>query len=214
MKKTSSRILAFGLAAVVLCAVPLAAQSESGAAGPVEKVLRPNSKVVGSWFGRAEPIDPFCPPGTPDCPVPPEVIMTPVFFADGIMGGTDSLTFGLPHAAAFGEWRLTDKETMEATLVFLQGGPDNTFLGAFRTRYIGQLVGSNRMEGYVNVFFFPFADDTGATVLDPDTGFPLPDPLTPLGEFITDGTQCLPPVNGCIAVLKFVVRRITTRIDE
>lgn len=212
--KKSARALAFGMAVLILGALPLAAQSDAGPAGSAEKVLRPDNRIVGSWFGRAEPIDPFCPPGTAGCPVPPEVIMTPVFNADGVMGGSDSLTFGLPHAAAYGEWKLTGKGKMEATLVFLQGGPDNIFLGAFRTRYTGQLVGSNRLEGYVNVFFFPFADDTGAAILDPDTGFPLPDPLTPLGDFITDGTQCSPLTNGCIAVLKFVVRRITTKLDD
>ena len=140
--------------------------------------------------------------------------MTPTFYADGIMIGSDSLAFGSPHTTAHGDWRLTGPGTLEATLVWLQGDPVAGFIGGFRTRYVGERVGPNRIEGYVNVFFFPFVDENGAAILDPATGFPIPDPLTPLGDFIVDSAECNPAVNGCIAVLEFVVRRVTTRLDH
>ena len=69
------------------------------------------------------------------------------------------------------------------------------------------------MEGFVNVYFYPFVDENGAAILDPETGFPVPDPLQPVGDFLTDGSACNPVVNGCLGVLHFVVRRITPKID-
>lgn len=186
-------------------------QAEREAVTTTDKaVLRVNSRAVGSWFGRAVPIEPFCEPGTSGCPVPREVIMTPTFFADGVFMGSDSLTFGAPHTAAHGHWVRTGHNSLEANVIFLGGDADNHFIGAFRIRYLGEIVRQDRMEGFVNVWFFPFVDDSGAAVLDPETGYPIPDPLTDLGDVITDPANCRID-QGCLAVLEFVVRRIRAR---
>lgn len=136
--------------------------------------------------------------------------MTPTFFADGVFMGSDSLTFGAPHTAAHGYWARTGRNTLRANVIFLGGDADNHFIGAFRIRYIGEIVQKDRMEGFVNVWLFPFVDDTGAAVLDPETGYPIPDPLTDLGDVITDPANCRID-QGCLAVLRFVVRRIRAR---
>lgn len=223
----NSRKLAVAIAVTVLTGTmassPLQARNQTELVGidgaapeamtDLKAVERFNNKIVGAWFGRAVPIDPFCVPGTAGCPVPKEVIMTPTFFADGVFLGSDSLTFSTPHATAFGEWMRTGHRSLEATLVFLQADADSNFIGAFRTRYTGELVADDRLEGFVNVWFFPFVDAAGDAVLDPVTEYPVPDPLTPLGEFITDPAGCRLD-QGCIAVLRFVVRRVSVRLDR
>ena len=142
--------------------------------------------------------------------------MLPTFFEDGTMLGNDSLDFGGAgrHTTASGHWRQSvGPYSLEATMLWLQGDPEERFTGSVRTRYRGRLTGADLMEGFVNVWVFPFVDpSTGAVVLDAEE-FPIPDPLTPLGPFITDPAQCNPAV-GCLAVLEFVVRRISTDIDD
>jgi len=170
-------------------------------------------RIVGSWFGRAVPIDPFCEPGTEGCIVPPEVIMTPTFFADGVFMGSDHLTFGAPRTPGHGTWVRAGRNMAEATMVILQGDPENRFIGAFRVRFLAMVTGRDRLEGYVNVHFFPFVDENGLAIIDPETGHPVPDPLTPLGPFITDPALCS-PVDGCLALLQFDLRRVTPRVDS
>ena len=169
--------------------------------------------IVGSWFGRATPIDPFCEPGSEGCPLPAEIIMTPTFFADGLFMGSDHLTFFTPRTAGHGAWIHTGKNTMEATMVIIQADDAGDFTGAFRVRFAGELVSKDLLEGLVNVHFFPFVDTEGNVVLDPQTGHPIPDPLTPLGEFITDSVNCSPAA-GCLGLYEFSVRRVTPLIDQ
>jgi hypothetical protein len=164
--------------------------------------------AVGSWFGRAVPVNPFCAPGSQDCPVPKEIVMLPTFYADGNFVGIDSQTFGGgAHTTAHGEWKLSGPDTVAANFVFLQSGAGNVFVGGFRMRLHGEMVSSNLMTGKINAFFFPFTDENGEVVLDPETGYPSPDPLTPLGEFIEDPAACN-PADGCLGFFEFTLRRI------
>jgi hypothetical protein len=171
------------------------------------------NNIIGSWFGRATPVDPFCEPGSEGCPLPAEIIMTPTFFADGVFMGSDHLTFFTPRTAGHGSWIHTSNKTMEATMVIIQADDAGNFIGAFRVRFAGELVSQDLLEGLVNVHFFPFVDVEGNVVLDPDNGHPIPDPLTPLGEFITDSANCSPAM-GCLGLYEFSVRRITPLLDQ
>jgi hypothetical protein len=158
--------------------------------------------ATGSWFGRAVPVDPFCPPGAPGCPVPREIVMLPTFFADGTFIGIDSNVFlEGDHTTAHGQWEATSVDTLGAQFLFLQEGANGVFAGAFRLTLDGEMVTPNLMTGFIVGYFFPFTDPTGAVVIDPETGFPVPDPLGPLPE------ECLPGL-GCLGRFDFVLRRI------
>jgi hypothetical protein len=63
------------------------------------------------------------------------------------------------------------------------------------------MITPDLMTGYIVGYFFPFTDPTGAVVVDPETGFPVPDPLGPLPD------ECLPQL-GCLGRFDFVLRRI------
>ena len=171
------------------------------------------NNIAGSWFGRATPVDPFCEPGSEGCPLPAEIIMTPTFFKDGIFMGSDHLTFFTPRTAGHGSWIRTGNKTMEATMVIIQADDAGNFIGAFRVRFAGEVVSQDLLEGLVNVHFFPFVDADGNVVLDPTSGHPIPDPLAPLGEFITDSADCT-PATGCLGLYEFSVRRITPLLDQ
>jgi hypothetical protein len=181
----------------------------SGSLLAVEKPqIRPaiGYDAVGSWFGRAVPISPFCEPGSAGCPIPAEIVMLPTFMADGNFIGIDSQTFGGgAHTTAHGQWELINRHAIRANWVFLQSGPGDVFIGGFRMRLQGEMVNPNAMIGKINAFFFPFTDANGAVILDPETGFPDPDPLTPLGDFIEDPADC---TTGCLAVFEFLIRRV------
>lgn len=175
---------------------------------PEEKATWPKSKVVGSWFGRAVPMDPWCEIGSAGCPVPPEITMLPTFFADGNFIGIDSQTFGGgAHTTAHGQWVRIGSKTIEANFVFLQSDATDTFVGGFRMRMWAESTGQHTLHGYINAWFFPFTDENGRVVVDPETGFPVPDPLQPLGDFIFDPAQCDPSL-GCFGVFEFTVRRV------
>lgn len=167
--------------------------------------------VTGSWFGRAVPINPFCEPRTPGCPVPHEIVMLPTFFADGNFIGIDSQTFGGgAHTTAHGAWTFRHFQGISANFVFLQSGPGDLFIGGFRMRMQADLAGHDVLVGKINAWFFPFTDETGAVVLDPETGNPIPDPLQDLGPFIEDPADCN-PLFGCVGVFEFQMRRIAAR---
>jgi len=158
--------------------------------------------AVGSWFGRAVPVDPFCLPGAPGCPVPPEIVMLPTFFADGTFIGIDSNVFlEGDHTTAHGQWEATSFNTLGAQFLFLQEGGNGVFAGAFRLTLDGEMITPDLMTGYIVGYFFPFTDPAGAVVVDPETGFPVPDPLGPLPD------ECLPQL-GCLGRFDFVLRRI------
>ncbi len=139
--------------------------------------------------------------------------MTPTFFADGVFMGSDHLTFFTPRTAGHGSWIRTGNRAMEATMVIIQADDAGNFIGAFRVRFAGELVSQDLLEGLVNVHFFPFVDVEGNVVLDLENGHPIPDPLTPLGEFITDSANCSPAM-GCLGLYEFSVRRITPLLDQ
>ncbi len=175
------------------------------------EVIRGDHRSVGSWFGRATPNNPPCEPGTPDCPAPKEIVMLLTFFADGTFVAIDSQTFGGgAHTTAHGQWRPNGNGTIEADWIFLQSDENNTFVGGFRMRMNAELRGNSVMVGYVNAWFMPFTDENGEVILDPVTGLPSPDPLNPVGPFLTDGNDCNPQL-GCFGVFEFLIRRIAVQ---
>ncbi len=181
--------------------------------------------ALGSWFGRAVPIGP-CTPGTAGCPLPPELFMVLNISDDGNFIGNDSLAFGALHTTAHGQWLPVTRSQITANYVVLAGSSafanpkpqaDGTlavttpFLGAFRMRWLANSVDTNNMEGFVNVWFFPFNDPAkGIANINPTTWVPIPDPLTDLGPFITDqNLSVCNPAQGCLGVFKFKIRRVT-----
>ena len=173
-----------------------------------------NDRVVGSFFGRAVVIDPWCTIGEPECPVPFEIVMLPTFFGDGNFMGIDSNVFLGDHTEAHGEWVRTGPRTVEANWLFLQSDEEGRFAGAFHMRLQAESLDRDNMHGYINAYFVPFTDENGNVIVDPETGFPVPDPLEPVGDFITDGTKCAPQLNGCFGVFGFDVRRIKVTLDS
>jgi len=163
--------------------------------------------AIGSWFGRAVPFNPPCEPGTQGCPLPKEIVMLPTFFADGNFIGIDSQTFGGgSHTTAHGQWKLVGRNDVWAEFVFLQSAAD-TFIGGFRMRMKARPTGPNTMVGKINAYFFPFTDASGEVIIDPETGYPNPDPLQPLGDFAEDFSGC-DPAAGCVGVFEFTIRRV------
>jgi hypothetical protein len=188
----------------VILIAGFAAEHAKGVQGP--PIGRPafSFDAVGSWFGRAVPVDPFCPPGAPGCPVPPEIVMLPTFFADGNFIGIDSNVFlEGSHTTAHGQWRATGPFSVAAGFVFLQSGPNDVFAGAFRLTLQATVITADFLEGHIVGYFFPFTDSAGQTIIDPETGFPDPDPLAPLPD------ECLPGINNCLGVFEFTLRRIS-----
>jgi hypothetical protein len=180
-------------------------------------------RAEGSWFGRAVPIGP-CTPGTAGCPLPPELYMVLNVFDKGNFIGHDSLTFGAQHTTAHGQWVPLSRQQITANYVVLAGSSATAdvkgngtipvaspFLGVFRMRWLANLVTDNSMEGFVNVWFFPFNDPvSGISNIDPATWIPKPDPLVDLGPFITDQNMSLcDPTKGCLGIFKFKIRRVS-----
>ncbi len=176
--------------------------------------------ALGSWFGRAVPIGP-CTPGSAGCLLPPDLFMVLNIADDGSFIGNDSLTFGALHTTAHGQWIPLSRTQISANYVVLAGSSsfaaskasaDGTlpvttpFLGAFRMRWLADSIDLTHMEGFVNVYFFPF---NVAGSVDQTTWVPTPDPLMNLGPFITDKnlSQC-DPTKGCLGVFKFKIRRV------
>jgi len=172
----------------------------------------------GSWFGRALPDSPWCTPGgllnpadpsLGPCPIPREIIMLPTFWKEGIFMGIASHEFS-GGGEAHGTWRPASNG-IEADWLFLEKGPDGKLIGASHMRLAATAAGQNRLTGVINAYFFPFVGPDGLARVDPSTGRMIPDPLQPIGPIIESGTQCAPPVNGCLGVFKFVIDRITVQ---
>lgn len=175
--------------------------------------LDSRQEFLGSWLGRATPVDPRCEPGTEGCVIPKEIVMLFTVYADGTFVGIDSQTFGGGlHTTAHGEWILTGSKSFEATFTFLQSDNGN-FVGAFRNRMRAESVDHHSLEGQINAWFFPFTDENGLVILDPETGNFVPDPFQSLGEFITDSSQCRAEA-GCFGIFRFLVRRVTPELDR
>jgi hypothetical protein len=118
-----------GLFAFLALAICLTAQ-------PVPNPGR--SPVIGSWFGRAVPVKPFCQPLTPGCPLPPEIIMLPSFLGDGTFIGINSITFQVYLTEAHGSWVVRADGKVEANYIWLQATDQNParFEGAYRGRQV------------------------------------------------------------------------------
>ncbi|MCU1329642.1 MAG: hypothetical protein JWN34_5012 [Bryobacterales bacterium] len=74
---------------------------------PLGRVNQYSRFAAGSWFGRAIPVPggTICPPGTPGCAVPAEIIMAFTLHADGTFIGIDSSIFPEgSHSTAHGQW--------------------------------------------------------------------------------------------------------------
>ncbi len=172
-----------------------------------------SDQAVGSFVGRAVVHEPWCVPGTPQCPIPYEIFMLPTFFSDGNFMGIDSNVFLGDHTEAHGQWIRTGQSTVEANWLFLQSDESGRFAGSFRLRLQAESLDQDNMRGYINAYFIPFTDENGAVIVDPESGFPVPDPLAPVGDFMTDGSECAPALNGCFGVFTFDVRRIKVTPD-
>ncbi|MEX2264575.1 MAG: hypothetical protein WD696_21655 [Bryobacteraceae bacterium] len=160
--------------------------------------------AVGSWFGRAVPVNPFCVPQTPGCPIPFEIVMLPTFFADGNFIGIDSNVFVGFHSTAHGEWLRRADGGIESSFLWLQSRDTITsFDGAFRVRLIARLADDpNQMTGFIQAYHFPFAGLDNKVILE--NGLPKPDPLG-AGQLPADCT----PLVGCLGRFDFTLRRIT-----
>ncbi len=194
--------------AILAVGLYLAAATTGLVASPVEKPhhsagsgLLGNHPVIGTWFGRAVPVNPFCKPGTQGCPIPPEVVMTPVFSPDGSFIGNDSLTFYAPHTTAHGQWVSRGWGQAEVHYLFLTSDPSG-LTGALRFRFIVEDVRLGVATGTTTAYFYPFVDENGQVILD-EEGFPTPSPV----EGVLP-EECLPGVNGCLATFRFKIRRI------
>ena len=176
------------LVMVVLAGVP-------GAYAAGEAGSRANQKTeVGAWFGSA----------TPElCNVPAEfgggpalIVMMPQIQGDGTMVATDSGSLGDHHLMGQGNWtKQSGNDGIQATFMWLQPAAGPAPAGVFRVRLTGRLDSgdSDKMQGAIEPFFFPFAAD----------GLPNPDPVAgPLPECTG--------LNGCLGRFVFVVRRIPT----
>lgn len=164
-----------------------------------------NSPAVGSWFGRAVPFNPPCPPATAGCPIPAEIVMLPTFYADGNFLGIDSNVFVGFHSTAHGGWQHNDANTVEANFVWLQAGEQIlSFEGAFRVRFVARMSPDNKdsMTGFIQAYFFPFVDQATKRVILDDKNLPVPDPIgRPLPAACT-------PQTGCLGTFTFNLRRI------
>lgn len=161
--------------------------------------------AIGSWFGRAVPIpgQTICEPGTPNCAVPPEIVMVFTVHEDGTFIGIDSNIFaGGSHSTAHGEWTALGPASIKAAFTLLQSAPNGVFLGGFKNLFEANVINQNRMEGKIHAFLYLYTDANGKVITDAD-GFPTPSPLSP-------PDQCSPAV-GCIPLgsFSFKVQRVS-----
>jgi hypothetical protein len=176
-----------------------------GAALALAPLSAQERTAVGSWFGRATPVNPICPPGSAGCPIPHEIVMLPSFFSDGNFIGIDSQVFSGFHSTAHGKWVRERDDQVSADFMWLQSAPGDLtkFEGAFRVGLTGQLDprDPNRMIGQITPYFFPFVGPNNLVILSPN-GLPVPDPLgAPLPAACS-------PAAGCLGVFQFTLRRI------
>jgi len=160
--------------------------------------------AVGSWFGRAVPVpgETICPPGTPDCPVPKEIVMVFTVHADGNFIGIDSNIFaGGSHSTAHGQWVQDGPDGISAAFTLLQSSPTGVFIGGFKNLFRATVVSENEMEGRIHAFLYSYTDASGETINDAD-GFPTPSPLAPPTSCVT--------TPGCtfLGTFSFKVRRM------
>jgi hypothetical protein len=160
--------------------------------------------AVGSWFGRAVPVpgETICPPGTPGCPVPPEIVMIFTVNADGNFIGIDSNIFaGGDHTTAHGQWTRNGHRGIKAEFTLLQSSPDGVFIGGFKNLFKATMTERDEMRGSIDARLYSYTDATGAALVDAD-GFPTPSPLAPASECVA--------TTGCthLGKFSFLVRRV------
>lgn len=160
--------------------------------------------AVGSWFGRAVPVDgeTVCPAGAPGCPVPREIVMVFTVHGDGTFIGIDSNIFaGGSHSTAHGQWAQDGPDGIRAAFTLLQSSPEGVFIGGFKNLFRARVVNANAMEGRINAFLYSYTNANGEAIVDGE-GHPTPSPLTPPGECVT--------TPGCqyLGAFTFVVKRM------
>lgn len=191
------------------------------AAHTIAKAQIPSTRdhrAVGSWLGKAVQV---CEAGlAPSVCVgagrPAEaLLMTPTLTADGLFIADDSLTFGLKHLTAHGQWRPTSATGFVADYAFvistIPGTPAGSLAG-LRARWQGQVLDDSTLVGHVNAIF-----TAGVPVayqrLDDDQFPSLPAQLAPLLSAPTSFTEtplrCANPgTPGCPLVFKFTIKRL------
>jgi hypothetical protein len=116
-------------------------------------------RAIGSWFGRAVPDNPSTSPF-------PEVVMTPTFFANGMLVANDSHEETNPHATSHGQWTRTGPNELKGVFVWMNlaapaDSVPNGYTGAFKVTLLGTIdpANPNAMTGTVNPLFFPPGTD-------------------------------------------------------
>lgn len=198
---SSSRFSA-ALAAIAVVAVVLGLAAYAHGRSAAEAAVFQDA--VGSWFGRAVPVPglTICPPGSPGCPVPPEIVMIFTVNRDGTFIGIDSNIFaGGNHSTAHGQWERAGNRGIRAEFTLLQSSPDGVFIGGFKNLFNATLVDRDEMRGSIDARLYSYTDATGAALVDAD-GFPTPSPLAPASECGT--------TPGCthLGEFSFIVRRV------
>jgi hypothetical protein len=148
----------------------------------LESPRLPGSQLaVGSWFGRAIPAPgkTVCTPGSAGCAVPTEIIMVFTIMADGNFIGIDSNIFqGGTHSTAHGQWVPRGYGVVHATFTLLQE-TGTLFIGGFKNIFDATLSDANNMTGTIQAYLYLYTDSNGNAIVNPATGLPTPNPLTP-----------------------------------
>ncbi|MEI6666859.1 MAG: hypothetical protein WCP29_01785 [Acidobacteriota bacterium] len=213
MNKLSTRELPLGWRVGVVAVlfgvalVSLAGSVNVGASSKPDGRRPTFQDAIGSWFGRAIPVLSTvpCPPGSPGCPVPPEIVMIFTVNADGTFIGIDSNIFaGGTHSTAHGEWLPSGQRSIKAEFTLLQSAPGGLFIGGFKNLFSATVASRDEMTGAIDAYLYAYTDPStgGRTIVDAD-GFPTPSPLEPASECgSTPGCQHL-------GQFSFKVRRVS-----
>ena len=214
---TTTRMMQLILVALILCSaeVVFAGEEQRGmekritttneeTAGSASEanIVKAKRHAVGSWFGRAVPIDTICPPGAPGCPVPKEVVMLLTINKDGTIIATNSsaLSAAAP-TTAHGQWMPDLANGIRGELTLLLFSPEGTLRGGLKDVFNANMPSQDEMQGTLDRIFYSFASAPGDVIVDGD-GFPLPNPLDP-------PTACA-TTPGCLEVgqFSFILRRV------
>lgn len=196
-------LLVLGVAAGTACM--LHAEGPSSPQSRLESLQLPGSQLaVGSWFGRAIPTPgkTICPPGSDGCAVPKEIIMVFTIMADGNFIGIDSNIFqGGTHTTAHGQWVSRGYGVVHATFTLLQE-TGTLFIGGFKNLFDATLSDANNMTGTIQAYLYLYTDANGNAIIDPATGLPTPNPLSP--------PALCNPAAGCVPLgqFTFIAQRV------
>ena len=161
--------------------------------------------AIGSWFGRAVPSQTICPPGSPGCPVPQEMVLLFTVNGDGTFIGTDStmFTFG-NRSTAHGQWKRSGPRSIVATSALLQASPSGAFIGSIKNLVDATVVDPNEMVGTIDVYVYLYTDNAGRVIVDAE-GLPTPSPLAPASQCATTA--------GCTSLgrFSFVVNKVAVQ---